>query len=140
LARAVIAEVVHVHAVNDVVEGALAPHLFQPREQLVLAVETAVGIVPRVIRVLEFAGFDVLVSDAELRDERLGIAFVRFRNGSGIGRDRQRSGTHRAVCRPRQVGRIRAAGKSYQHAAHVPQDFEEPLFFIPQARRIGKFH
>ena len=140
LARPVIAQVIYVDAVNDVLEAALAAHLFQSREQLVLAVEAAVGIVLRIIRVGELAGLDVFVGDAKLRGERFGIALVRFRNGGGIGRDRQRSGAHRAVRRPRQIGRIRAAGKSHQHAAHAPQVFEEPLFFFPQARRTREFN
>ena len=120
--------------------AALAAHLLQAREQLVLAVEAAVGIVAHVVGIVEFEGLDVLVGDAELAHEGFGIALVRFRHGGRIGGDGERAVAQHAVRGPRQVGRIGAAGKGHQHAAHAAQDGEETLFFFPQARRIGEFH
>ena len=65
LARTVVAQVVHVHAVDDVLVAALAAHTSQAREQLVLAVEAAVRIVLHVIGIVELVRLDVLVRDAE---------------------------------------------------------------------------
>ena len=118
LARTVVAEVVHVDAVDDVLVAALAAHLFQAREQLVLAVEAAVGTIAHVIGIVELLGRDVLVDDAEAFHEGLGIALVRFRKRSGIRRDGHCIGAQRAVRRPRQIGGVGAAGEGHDHAAH----------------------
>ena len=71
LARTVIAQVVQVHAVDDVLVAAIAAHFLQAGEQFVLAMETAVGIVAGVIRVIELARLNVLVDDAEALPRRL---------------------------------------------------------------------
>ena len=93
LAGTVVAQVVHVHAVNDVAVAALAADFVEAREELVLAVEAAVGRVAEVVGVVEFVGLDVLVRDSELRDEGFGVALVRFGKGSRVGGDGDGVGT-----------------------------------------------
>jgi hypothetical protein len=67
LSGAEIAQVVDIHPVDDVADGALAAELFEAREELVLAMETAVRVVADVIGIVEFVGIDELVNDAEAR-------------------------------------------------------------------------
>ena len=57
-------------------DAAFAPHFFQAREQLVLAVKTPAGVVLEVIGILEFVRLNVLVRDPEMAHEILRIAFV----------------------------------------------------------------
>ena len=118
LSRTVVAQVVHIHAVDDVLEAALTPHRFQAREQFVLAVEAAVGTVAHVVRVFELARLDILVDDAEACHEGLRIALVRFRQRGGVRGDGHGVGAQRAVRRPRQIGGIGAAREGHNHAAH----------------------
>src|SRR4051812_4364421 len=49
LARAIISQIIQIHAVHDVLVPALPPDLLEAREQLVLAMKAAVGIVPQVV-------------------------------------------------------------------------------------------
>ena len=135
LAGTIIAQIVRVHPVDDVLVTARAAHLLQTREQLVLAVEAAVGIVAGVIGIVELGGPDVLVHDAESLDERLGVALVGFGKRGRVGGDGDGVGTEHAVGGPGQVGRIGAARESHNHAAHAPQIGEELLLFFEQARR-----
>jgi hypothetical protein len=69
LTGAEIAQVVDIHAVDDVADGALMAELFEAGEELVLAMETAVGVVADVIGIVEFVGVDEFVHDAEARGE-----------------------------------------------------------------------
>ena len=90
LARTVIAQVVLVDAVDDVRDASRRADFFQPREQLVLAVEAAVGIIGDVVRIFELVCLDVLVANIRFAGELLGIALVRLRNRGRIGGDRDR--------------------------------------------------
>lgn len=76
LAGPVVAQVVDVHSVHDVIDAAFPRQGIEMREELILAKETAVGIVLDVIRVLEFPSLDVFVPEAALACERLRIALV----------------------------------------------------------------
>ena len=87
LPRTEVTEVVNVHAVDHMRDATLAGYFIEPREQLVLAVKAAVGIVGNVIGIVELVGLDVLVRHAELADEGLGIALVRLGQRGRIGGD-----------------------------------------------------
>ena len=138
LARAIVAQVVQIHAVDDVFVAALAAHLRQAREQFVLAVEAAVRVVADVVGIVEFVGLDVLVRDAEALDEGLGIALVRLGQRCRIGGHGDGVRSQHAIRRPRQVGRIGAAGERHDHAAHGSQIREQAGFLLFHQRRIGE--
>ena len=121
LTRPIIAQIVDIHAVNHVRDAPLASHFIEPGEQFVLAVETAVGTVLDVIRILKLARGDVFVPESLLARELLGIALVRFGKRCGIGRDRDRPVAQSLVRRPRQIRRIGAAGIGYDDAAQIAQ-------------------
>ena len=110
--------------------AALAADRFQAREQFVLAVEAAVGTVAHVVGIFEFAGLDILVDDAEACHEGLRIALVRFRKRGGVRGDRHGIGAQGAVRRPRQIGRIGAAGEGHNHAAHGGEVGQQLALFL----------
>ena len=91
LAGPIIAQIVGIHAVNDVRNAALAADFFQPLEQFVLAMETTVRIIPQIIRIFELVRLDVFVRDTELAHEGFGIALMRLRDRSRIRGHRQRA-------------------------------------------------
>ena len=107
--------------------AALAAHLFQAREQLVLAVEAAVGIVAHVVGVVELVRLDVLVGDAEAATKASASRLC------DSGREAESAVMARAfapstlVRGPGQVGRIGAAGEGHDHAAHGAQRFAKSL-------------
>jgi hypothetical protein len=117
----IIAQIVDIHAVNHMRDSPLASHFIEPREQFVLTVKTTVGTVFDVIRIVELARLDVFVPESLLAREVLGIALVRFGKRCGISGDRDRSVTQGLVRRPRQIGRIGAAGIGYDDAAQIAQ-------------------
>ncbi len=78
LARAIIAQVVDVDAVDYVRDATLARDFIQAGEELIFAVETAVAIVFEVIGIFEFARFDVFVANAVGARELLCVALMRF--------------------------------------------------------------
>ena len=80
----IIAQIVLVHAVNDVRDAPFRADLLQNGEQLVFAMEAAIGIVLHVVRILKLVRLDILVPDSKLAGEGLGVKLVRFRNGSRI--------------------------------------------------------
>src|SRR6202790_5779989 len=80
----VIAEIVYIHAVDNVLNASLTAHDVQFGEQLVLAVEAAVRIVLHVIGIIELVRLDVLVPESTLAGERFGIAFVRLGMCGGV--------------------------------------------------------
>ena len=88
LPRAIVAEIVHVDAVDDVRNSTLTPDLLQAFEKLVLTVEAAIGVVLEIIGILEFVRRNQLVPDAELPGELDGVALVRFGDRGGVGRNR----------------------------------------------------
>ena len=103
--------------------AALAADFFQAREQLVLAVEAAVRVVAA--RSRDYRTRGSRCTRARCRScahERLGVALVRFGKRGRIGRDGDRVVAQRAVRRPGQIGRIRAAGEGHDHAAHRARD------------------
>ena len=111
--------------------AALFADLFQPVEQLVLAVEAAVRVVLQVIGILELVRRDQLVPDAELRAKSIGVALVRLGNGSRIGRDGDGVLAQHLLRRPGQIGRVRPAGIGHDHLAHVPQNGEQLAAVLP---------
>ena len=140
LAGTIIGQIVGIHPVYHVLVTARAAHLLETREQLVLAVEAAVGIVAGVVGILELGGADVLVHQAESLDERLGVALVGFGKRGRVGGDGDGIGTEHVVGGPGQVGRIGAAGEGDNHAAHGAQIGEEPLLFFEQAGGGGEIN
>jgi len=111
-------------------DAARFAHFLQPLEQFILAVEAAVRVVLQVIGILKLVRRDHLVPDAELAREVDGVAFVGFRDGSGIGRDSYRLLSQRPVRGPGQIRRVRSTGVGHDHLAHVPQDREQLLLLL----------
>src|SRR5579863_5721515 len=66
LTRPIISQIVDIHAVDHVRDAPLASQLVKPGKQFVLAVETAVGTVFDVIRILKLARLDVFVPESVL--------------------------------------------------------------------------
>ncbi len=97
LARTVIAQIVFVHAIDDVRIAAFSRERLQPNEQLILAVKAAVFIVLDVIGIFEFVSIDVLVPEPAFASEGFGIALMRGRDGGRISRDGDRVSPVRAV-------------------------------------------
>src|SRR5579864_4156482 len=118
----VVAQVVLIHAVDDMGNTALAPHIIETREQLVFAMKTAVLIVLEVIGIFELVSVDVLVGNSELADKIFGIAFVRFRNRCGIRGDGDGLLAEYAMRGPRKVSRIRPARIRYDDAPQAAED------------------
>ena len=116
LSGTVISQVVLVDAIDHRRIPIRAAEFGEPREQLVLAVEAAIGVVADVIRILEFVRLDVLMPDSELPDKRFRIPFVRFGNRRRVGRDGQRVVAQGLRGGPRQISRIRTARKGHDHA------------------------
>jgi len=81
LARAVVAEVVLVNAVDDVGDAALDGQLFQAQEEFIFAMKATVRVVGGVGGVVEFERWNELVSEAADGGVLGCIAFVGFRNG-----------------------------------------------------------
>src|ERR1700676_2514725 len=99
----VIAEIVYIHAVDNVLNASLTAHDVQFGEQLVLAVEAAVRIVLHIIGIIELMRLDVLVPKSTLAGERFGIALVRLGNRGGVRGDRDGIVAESAVRRPGQI-------------------------------------
>src|SRR5215472_167161 len=135
LAGAIIAEVILVHAIDDVLVAALAADFAKTREELVFAVEAAVGVVAQVIGIVELAALDVFVHDAELLHEGFEIALVGFGQRRRIGGDGEGAGAQHAMRGPRQIGRVGATGESYDHAAQRSQEREQLALLLLQAGR-----
>ena len=72
LAGAEFAAVVEVHAVGDVCEAGCRAGLFHLGEELVFAVEAAVGVVALVVGAFEFVGLEDLRGDVVLGSEGQG--------------------------------------------------------------------
>src|SRR6478736_368805 len=99
----VIAQIILIHAVEDVVHTSGGSDFFQPGEEFVFAVKTPVRIVGDVFRVVELVGLNVLVENAGLASERLCIVFVRCGNGGRISSNRNRLVAEYLGCRPGQI-------------------------------------
>ena len=97
--------------------AAFGRELFEHGEEFVFAVEAAVGIVPDVVRVLEFVRGDVFVMDAELAREGFGVPLVRFGEGRGIGGYGDGVIAEGLFGSPREVSGIGAAGVGYDDSA-----------------------
>src|SRR4051794_37865099 len=119
LAGTVIAEIVLIHAIHDVLVAALAAHLLGAGGAILLAVETAIGIVGDVIGIVEFARLNVLVRDAELFNESLGVTFVRLGDGGGVRGDGESIRAHGAMGGPGEIGGVRASGKCHDQPVHA---------------------
>ena len=136
LAGPVIAQVVHIHAVGDMLDAALARHDFQAREEFVLAMETAVRIVLYVVRIIELARLDVFVAETAFARESLGVALVRFGDGSGIRGNGQRILAQHAMRGPCQIRRIGAAGVRDDDAPHRLQNREQSVLLRLQDSQV----
>src|ERR1051326_9622229 len=86
----VIAQIVHVDAVDHVRDSPLPRHLMELRKQLVFAMEAAVAVVLYILRIFELARGDDFVTDTPVSSELLGSALVRRGERCRIGGDRQR--------------------------------------------------
>ena len=137
LAGAVVAQVVGIYTVDDVGDAALAADFFQAREQFVLAVEAAVGVVLQVIGIFEFARLDIFVRDSELPHESLGIALVRLRDGGRIRGYGQSVGAERLVRSPRQIGGIRPSGIGHHYPVQPAQHGEQLVLLRIEQGGIG---
>lgn len=136
LSGAIVAEVVFIHAINDVLKPALGGNSLEHGKELVFTVEAAVRVVPDVIGVFEFVRFDVLVADSELLDEGFGVAFMGFGDGGGIGRDGESVVSEGGFGRPGEPGGIGAARVSDDDAIERAKQIEQ-LFLSGEQRGIG---
>ena len=109
LAGSIVSKIVFIYSVDDVLVAMRARVGFKLREQLVLAVEATVLVIFDVVRIVKFICRDVFVLESGFARKRLGIALMRFRNRSGIGRDRDGGVPQRAIGSPRKIGGIGSA-------------------------------
>ena len=121
LAGPIVAQVVAIHTVNHVRNAPLPRDLVEAREQLVLAVEAAVGIVGDVVGIIELVRFNVFVTDAVVAGKLFRVALVGLRKRRRIRGNRDGVIAQRLLRRPGKIGGIRAAGIGDDHAAHVPE-------------------
>src|SRR5579883_2901834 len=88
LSGAIVAQIVAVHAIDDVGDSAIPRELIEAREQLVLAVKTPVAIILQVLGIFELAGFYVFVADSVIARKNFRISLMRLGKRSRIRRDR----------------------------------------------------
>ena len=110
LAGAEVTAVVEVHAVGNVRETSLLATGFHAGEELVFAVETALGVVALVVGVVEFGGEKGFGGDAVLGGEGEGGGELGAGEGRGVCDDREHARAQREVRGVREESRIRAAG------------------------------
>jgi len=116
--------------------AALTGELFQAGEQLVLAVEAAVGFIFHVIRVLELGGGDELVPETAGLGVSGGVALVGLRDGRGIGGNGDGVLPQRLAGGPGQERRIGSAGIGHQDLAEFAEKAEQLLLLRVEARRV----
>ena len=126
-----IAVVVQVPAVRNLREPQFHPRRLHLGEQLVLAVEAAVAIVARVLRVVQLARLQNVYRDPVLggKVERRGKLSARQR--WRIGNHRQHPLAQRAVRLISQKSRVRAAGVRHHQRIQRPQSPAQLIEFFP---------
>ncbi len=85
LAGPEVARIVGIHSVGDVGEAELRAERSHDGEQLIFAVEAAVGVVALVFGAIEFAGCDDAQGHAEGRGEGLRLLEIAAREAGRIG-------------------------------------------------------
>jgi hypothetical protein len=125
LTGAIVAQVIRVHAVNDVRNSPLGRLGGELREELVLAVKTAIGSVLNVVRVLKLIGRNVFVAEAVSGGELFRIALVRLGNGRRIRSDCDGAITKDFVRGPSEVCGIRTTGIGHDHTFESAQIFKQ---------------
>src|SRR5262249_39101845 len=108
-ARAIVAAIVDVAAVDDHRDAALARERGQPRVELVLAVVAAVGGVGAVLRALELGGRNDEMVEREVAGDATGERAVALRVAGAVGRHAERGGAEDPGCSPSQIRAVDAA-------------------------------
>src|ERR1700710_1420693 len=117
LAGAEFAAVVEVHAVGYVGEAGCGAGLFHLGEELVFAVEAAVGVVALVVGAFELVGLEDLRGDVVLGGEGEGGGEFGAGEGGGVGDDGLHFFAEGLVRGVGEVGGVGAAGVGDQDAA-----------------------
>jgi hypothetical protein len=125
LAGAELGAVVEVHAVGDVGEVTGDSGLLHLLEELVFAVEAAVGVVALVVGVFELVGAENLDGDVVIGDEGEGSGEFGAREGGGVGDDGLHVVAEGLVGGVGEVGGVGAAGVGDQDAAELLQSCVE---------------
>ena len=121
LAGAEVALVVEVHSVGDGFESASRAEILHHREEFVLAVEAAGGIVADVLRAVEFAGRNNFKRNALLASEGDSVGELEAGEAGRVGDDRQQAVAEGLVSGPGQECGVSAAGVGDQSAAERAQ-------------------
>ena len=104
-----IALIVAVHAVGNRVEAAALSKMFHDLEKFVFALETALPVVARVVRTVEFRSRNHLDWNSLLSGEGQRIGKLRACETRRISNDRQHAISENAVSSPCEIRRIDAA-------------------------------
>src|SRR5262245_10700663 len=126
-ARAMIAAVVHVGAIDERPAALARRDRLELEEQLLLAEEAAVGRVARVVRVLELLGAHDQVAHAQELAEPAGLVELASWIGLRVGRDEQSPLAQRVLRGAREQGGIDAARERDDDAVQRAQDVHQTV-------------
>ncbi len=123
--RPVVAEVVHVGAVDERAAAFPLRDGREPGEELLLAEEAAVHRVLRVFGISELLGPHHEVAHAEEPREARRLLQLARGVRLGVRRDEQRTRAERVLRRPREQGRIHATREGDDDALHPAEELDE---------------
>ena len=130
-----IAQIVHVRAVDHVRLALLSRERAQPREQLFLAEVAAVGRVEGVLRIVQLTGLDDPVGKPEERGEPARLLELGRRIRLGVRGHQHGVVTHRVLGRAGEKRRVDATGERDEDAPHFAEDAHQP-FVLGFERRV----
>ena len=130
-----VAEVVHVGAVDERAAAFPLRDGREPGEELLLAEEAAVHRVLRVLGIPELLGPHHEVAHTEEPREPRRLLQLAPGVRLGVRRDEQRARPERVLRRPREQGRIHAAREGDDDALHPAEELHEAPVLGPGRRR-----
>src|SRR5262245_12843560 len=131
-ARAVIAAVVHVGAVDERTAAFARRDRLELEEELFLAEEAAVGWIAGVVRVLQLLGAHDQVPHPQELAQAPGFVELARRVGLGVGGHQERVSAEGVLGGARQQGGVDAAREGHDDASHRAQDVEQAVVLGPR--------
>ena len=138
LAGTIIPCIVGIHAIGNVAETQFRAQRFHRREEFVLAVKAAVGVVALVLGPVQFFGLHYMQRHAQRARKGAGLIQIAAGQAGRVGQHCEHPVAQHTMRRGRQKCRVHAAGVSHHQAAEFPQPRLQNFQFCLHRRATGR--